>query len=109
MSGWSHLKARGQAEPPLLPSLRVDLGGAVDEASLRELVGCSSRAAFAHVRSSHPPGRVFLILRSVDPRPPPRRPRAPCAKNKTNVGYVSVTRAAGENFEGWRPEMSIFL
>ena len=52
MSGWSHLKARGQAEPPLLPSLRVDLGGAVDEASLRELVGCSSRAAFAHVRSS---------------------------------------------------------
>ena len=57
MSGWSHLKARGQAEPPLLPSLRVDLGGAVDEASLRELVGCSSRAAFAHVRSRPPPAR----------------------------------------------------
>ena len=37
--------------------MRADLGGAVGEASasLRELVGSSSRAAFAHVRSSHPP------------------------------------------------------
>ena len=45
------VEGRREAEPRL-PSLRDDLGGAVDEASLGVLVERTSRAAFAHVRSS---------------------------------------------------------
>ena len=45
------LDVEGRCErEPQVPSLRTDLGGAVDERSLRELIAQTSRDAFEHVR-----------------------------------------------------------
>ena len=45
------MEGRRQREPPF-PSLQMDLGGAVDEMALCELIARTSRTAFEHVRSS---------------------------------------------------------
>ena len=47
------VEGRSEREPPV-PSLRLDLNGAVDEVALHELVATTSRLAFEHVRSSLP-------------------------------------------------------
>jgi len=44
-------EGRCEREPPL-PSLRSDVGGALDECALGELILRTSRRAFEHVRSS---------------------------------------------------------
>ena len=45
------VEGRRERGPPL-PSLRTDLGGAVDEHTLAQLISRTSRCAFEHVRSS---------------------------------------------------------